>query len=79
MVSGEKRQRAGAVQDAGANFCGFRGREASWSAAALRRFCIEQATRPAARGMSPAVVKSIYRFKMDRISAADEFEVSADW
>jgi hypothetical protein len=25
------------------------------------------------------VVKFIYRFKTDRISVADEFEVSADW
>jgi putative transposase len=26
-----------------------------------------------------AVVKAIYRFKTDRISVADEFEVDADW
>ncbi len=31
------------------------------------------------RTASPAMVKSIYRFKTDRISAADEFEVDADW
>jgi hypothetical protein len=24
-------------------------------------------------------VKSIYRFKTDRLSVADEFEVNADW
>src|ERR1035437_2718260 len=34
----EKRRRAAAVQDAGANFCDFRQREASWSAPALWRF-----------------------------------------
>ena len=28
---------------------------------------------------SAAMVKSIYRFKTDRIQVADEFEVSADW
>jgi hypothetical protein len=33
----EKRQRAGAVQDAGADFCGFHVREASWTAVALYR------------------------------------------
>ena len=31
------------------------------------------------RMASAAMVKSIYRFKTDRISVADEFEVSADW
>ena len=31
------------------------------------------------RTASAAMVKSIYRFKMDRISVTDEFEVSADW
>jgi putative transposase len=31
------------------------------------------------RMASAAMVKSIYRFKPDRISMADEFEVSADW
>jgi putative transposase len=31
------------------------------------------------RTASAAMVKSIYRFKTDRISVADEFEVSADW
>jgi REP-associated tyrosine transposase len=31
------------------------------------------------RTASVAMVKSIYRFKMDRISVMDEFEVSADW
>jgi putative transposase len=31
------------------------------------------------RTASPAMVKSIYRFKTDRISATDEFEVDADW
>jgi putative transposase len=31
------------------------------------------------RTASTAMVKSIYRFKTDRISVADEFEVSADW
>ena len=31
------------------------------------------------RRASPAMVKSIYRFKMDRISVTDEFEVDADW
>jgi hypothetical protein len=34
----EKRQGAGAVQDAGANFCGLRDRKASWTAVALHRF-----------------------------------------
>jgi hypothetical protein len=43
----EKLQGTGAVQDAGANLCDFRGREASWSAAALRRFYGR--TRPAKR------------------------------
>jgi len=33
----EKRQRAGAVQDAGANFYGIREREVSWTAVALYR------------------------------------------
>jgi hypothetical protein len=33
----EKRQGAGAVQDAGANKCGLHVREASWSAVALYR------------------------------------------
>ena len=31
------------------------------------------------RTASPAMVKSIYRFKIDRLAVADEFEVSADW
>ena len=31
------------------------------------------------RTASTAMVKSIYRFKMDRISVEDEFEPSADW
>jgi putative transposase len=31
------------------------------------------------RTASAAMLKSIYRFKTDRISVADEFEVSADW
>jgi len=31
------------------------------------------------RTASAAMVKSIYRFDTDRISVADEFEVSADW
>ncbi len=31
------------------------------------------------RTASTAMVKSIYRFKMDRISVTDEFEVDADW
>jgi putative transposase len=31
------------------------------------------------RTASAAMVKSIHRFKTDRISVADEFEVSADW
>jgi putative transposase len=31
------------------------------------------------RTASPAMVKSIYRFKTNLISAADEFEVEADW
>ena len=31
------------------------------------------------RTASTAMVKAIYRFKTDRISVADEFEVSADW
>ncbi len=31
------------------------------------------------RTASPAMVKSIYRFKTDRISVADEFEPEADW
>ena len=34
----KKRQRAGAVQDADANFCGSRVREASWTAVVLYRF-----------------------------------------
>ena len=34
----EKRQGAGAVQDAGADFYGIREREASWTAVALYRF-----------------------------------------
>jgi hypothetical protein len=29
--------------------------------------------------MSLAMVKSVCRFKMDRISVADEFEANADW
>ena len=29
--------------------------------------------------MTLAMVKSIYRFKTDRVQVADEFEVSADW
>jgi hypothetical protein len=29
--------------------------------------------------MTLAMVKSVCRFKMDRISVADEFEVSGDW
>jgi hypothetical protein len=32
-----------------------------------------------ARALSLVMVKFIYRFKTDRISVADEFEVSADW
>ena len=31
------------------------------------------------RTASAAMVKSIYRFKMDKISVADEFETDADW
>ena len=31
------------------------------------------------RSASPAMVKAIYRFKTDRLSAPDEFEPSADW
>jgi putative transposase len=31
------------------------------------------------RTASPAMVKSIYRFKTDRISVADDFEPSEDW
>jgi putative transposase len=31
------------------------------------------------RTAPPAMVKSIYRFKTDRISVADEFKVSMDW
>ena len=31
------------------------------------------------RTASPAMVKSIYRFKTDRISVEDEFEPDADW
>lgn len=31
------------------------------------------------RTASPAMVKAIYRFKTDKISAADEFEPVADW
>ena len=31
------------------------------------------------RTASAAMVKSIYRFKTDRIAVADEFEVAADW
>ena len=31
------------------------------------------------RTASTAMVKAIYRFKTDRISVADEFEVDADW
>ena len=36
-MRGKKRQGAGALQDAGANNCGLRVREASWSAVALYR------------------------------------------
>jgi putative transposase len=31
------------------------------------------------RTASPAMVKSIYRFKTDKVSVADEFEPDADW
>ena len=31
------------------------------------------------RTASPAMVKSIYRFKTDNVSVADEFEANADW
>ena len=31
------------------------------------------------RTASPAMVKSIYRFKTDKVSLADEFETDADW
>jgi putative transposase len=31
------------------------------------------------RTASPAMVKSIYRFKTDKISVADEYEAAADW
>jgi putative transposase len=31
------------------------------------------------RTASPAMVKSIYRFKTDRVSVADEFEPDSDW
>ncbi|HUA67112.1 MAG TPA: hypothetical protein VMA13_01075 [Candidatus Saccharimonadales bacterium] len=31
------------------------------------------------RTASPAMVRAIYRFKTDRVSVMDEFEVSADW
>ena len=31
------------------------------------------------RTASPAMVKAIYRFKTDRIAAADKFEPAADW
>ena len=31
------------------------------------------------RKASPAVVKSIYRFKIDRVSVPDEFEIDLDW
>jgi hypothetical protein len=37
-LPGPKRQRAGAVQDAGAKGDGLREREASWTAVALHRF-----------------------------------------
>jgi len=31
------------------------------------------------RTASPAMVKSIYRFKTDRINVPDDFEPGADW
>jgi putative transposase len=31
------------------------------------------------RTASPAMVKSIYRFKLDKISVADDFEIGAEW
>jgi putative transposase len=31
------------------------------------------------RTASPAMVKSIYRFKTDKVSVADEYEAAADW
>jgi putative transposase len=31
------------------------------------------------RSASPALVKSIYRFKIDRVSVADDFQLNADW
>ena len=31
------------------------------------------------RTASPAMVKSIYRFKTDKLSAGDEFDICADW
>lgn len=31
------------------------------------------------RTASPALVKSIYRFKIDRVSVADDFQLNADW
>ena len=31
------------------------------------------------RTSSPAIVKSIYRFKIDQLSVSDEFESDADW
>jgi len=48
----EKRQRAGAVQDASRSCESQVNAPASWSAAALRRFCIEQARSPAARNVA---------------------------
>jgi len=34
---------------------------------------------PRQQAMTLAMVKSIYRFKTDRVQVADEFEVSGDW
>jgi hypothetical protein len=31
------------------------------------------------RSVSPAMVKSIYRFKIDRLEVADDFEPANDW
>ena len=31
------------------------------------------------RVASPAVVKSIYKFKLDKVNVEDDFEVDVDW
>jgi hypothetical protein len=54
--SGEKRRRAAAVQDAGANFCDFRQREAFWSAPALWRFRVANPCARNGEATAPAPI-----------------------